>query len=227
MAKPNLAILISASVISASVAAAALGLTVTAAHAASGRPRPATSGAGTWSVSPMNQFDEPSNIGLTVLSDPNTGGAISCKFSGGAIKPPGGMGLRGTLVTISGLAFSQCTLPDGTSVTLNPGSSSWTMTGRQFDPSRNLGVTSGRLHGVSMSFSSTSCSGVFDGTAAGANDGGLAYQYYNNPHWLVVHTYASTLHAYNVSGCSGIFNNGDTVTMHVVWSFLALVISSP
>jgi hypothetical protein len=223
MRKPNRVLLISAG-----VATLALGLTLTAAHAASAGSRPAARSAGmTWSISPMGQFDEPGNVGPTVLTDRSTNGKISCKFATSAMKPPGGMGLRHTLVAFTGMTFSQCALPDGTSVSLAPVSLPWTLTGGRFDPSRNLGVTTGEVHHVSLSFSSSSCSGVLDGSAAGANDGTVIYQFYNNPHWFVFRTWSSTLHAYNVSGCSGIFSNGDKVTLHGVLAALALVITSP
>jgi hypothetical protein len=104
----------------------------------------------------MNQFDEPGSVGPTVLADRNTGGKISCAFAGSAMKPPGGMGLRHTLVAFTSLDFSQCTLLDGTPISVTPVSLPWALTGGRFDPSRNLGVTTGQVHHVSPSFSSPS-----------------------------------------------------------------------
>jgi hypothetical protein len=50
---------------------------------------------------------------------------------------------------------------------------------------------------------------------------------YNNPHWLIVRTGNSTLHAYDVSGCGGFFGDGDPVTLHAIFDVTYLVITSP
>jgi hypothetical protein len=221
MRKPNRALLISAG-----VTALALGLTVTAARAASAGPSPAAS-VTRWSVSSGVQFDEPENVGPTVLTDRSTGGKISCASVVSGMRHSSGMGLTGTLVSFIDMSIAECKLPDGTSVTVTPVKLPWTLTGGRFDPSRNLGVTTGRVHHVSLSFTSSSCSGVLDGTAAGANDGAVTYQFYNNPHWFIDRTWGDTLHAYNINGCSGIFSNGDRVSMHGVLAALDLVITSP
>jgi hypothetical protein len=64
-------------------------------------------------------------------------------------------------------------------------------------------------------------------TAAGANDGAITFQYCNNPHRLIVRAWNSTLHAYDVSGCGGVFGNGNPVTLHAVFDVTYLVITSP
>ena len=224
MRKPTRAIRLA----SVGAAVMAIGLTATTALAAAhDAPSPGTGGAGTWSVSPMNNFEGGHGVGPAVLSDASTGGKISCAAPFVQPNYKGGMGLTHTLVTLKLQSFRACKLPDGTAVKVTPVTSSWSMIGEQFNPAANLGATTGRVRGVSLSFSGSSCSGVLDGTAAGANDGTLTYQYYNNPHWLVFRTWASTLHAYDVSGCAGIFGDGDPVTIHAVFDVTYLVITSP
>jgi hypothetical protein len=228
MRKPNRAILL----ITAGAAVMAIGLTATTAladaHAAPAAAGPEAGGAGTWSVSPMNSYEGGDSVGPAVLSDSSTGGTINCISWFSQLNYKGGMGLTHTLVTLRLQSFRACTLPGGIAVTVTPVTASWNLTGTAFNPSRNLGVTTGRVRGVSLSFSSSSCSGVLDGTAAGANDGTLTYQYYNNPHWLVVRPWGiTTLHAYNVSGCGGIFADGDAVTFHGVLDATYLTITSP
>jgi hypothetical protein len=227
MRKPSRAILF----VSASAALMAIGLTASTALAGThGAPAATHAGAastGPWSVSPMGNFEGGHNVGPALLSDPGTGGKISCASPFVQLDYNGGMGLTHTLVTLKDQAFSECSLPDGTTVTVTPNTAPWTMTGTQFNPSRNLGVTTGEVHGMSLSFSSSSCSGVLDGSAAGANDGSVAYQYYNNPHWLIVRPWGSTLHVYDVNGCSGIFNDGDLVTLHAIFDATYLTITSP
>lgn len=212
----------------AGAAVMAIGLTATTALAtAHAAPSPDPGGAGTWSVSPMNNVEGGRGVGPAVLTDSSTGGKITCAVPFAQFHYRGGMGLTHTLATLKEQGFSQCTLPDGTAVTVTPSASSWNMTGNEFNPGTNLGVTTGRIRGVGLSFSSSSCSGTLDGTAAGANDGRLTYQYYNNPHWLIVRPWGSTLHAYDVSGCGGILADGDPVTIHAVFDATYLVITSP
>jgi hypothetical protein len=227
MRKPNRAILL----VSAGAAAIAVGLTTTTAlagtHGALTTARTDAGSTGAWSVSPMGNLEGGHNIGPGVLNDTSTGGKITCGSPFLQFDYAGGMGLTHKLVTFKDQAFQDCTLPDGTAVTVTPNTSSWYMTGTHFNSSRNLGVTTGEVHGVSLTFTSSTCSGVLDGTAAGANDGTVGYQFYNNPHWLIVRPWASTLHVYDVSGCSGIFADGDPVTYHAIYDVDFLIITSP
>jgi len=227
MRKPNRFILISGA-----AAVLAIGLTTTTALAATGSGHAGQSGAsrsGSWSVSPMNIVEGGDSVGQTVLADSTTGGEINCKSEGVGYDIKGGMGLKGTVTgKLAGITmqFGGCTLPDGTAVTVTE-SNEWAMTGVRFDPSTNLGVTTGRWQGVDISFSSSTCSGVLDGSAAGANDGILTYHFFNNPHWLIIQRFGGNLHAYNVTGCTGIFGNGDPVTMHTISTGTDIVITSP
>jgi hypothetical protein len=224
MRKPNRAICFAF----AAGAVTAIGLTATTAFAAAhAAPSPDAGGGRTWSVSPMVNLEGGHGVAPAALTDSTTGGKINCTSPFVQLNYLGGMALTHTLVTLKVQTFSQCTLPDGTAVTVTATSSPWNMVGRLFNSGTNLGVTTGRVRDVSLSFSSSSCSGVFDGTAAGANDGTLTFQYYNNPHWLIFRTWDSTLHAYNVSGCDGIFSDGDPVAMHAVFDATYLVITSP
>jgi hypothetical protein len=227
MRKPNRSILISGG-----AAVLAIGLTTTTALAATGSGhggQPGASGSASWSVSPMNTVEGGDSVGQTVLADSTTGGKIKCTSESAGYDIKGGMDLTGTVTgKLAGVTmqFGGCALPDGTAVTVTE-SNEWAMTGVRFDPSTNLGVTTGRWRGVDISFSSSTCSGVLDGSAAGANDGILTYEFYNNPHWLIVRTYGGDLHAYNVTGCTGIFGNGDPVTMHTISTGTDIVITSP
>lgn len=174
----------------------------------------------------MNTSRGLSSLGPVVLTDSVTGAMITCRGATGSLYYAGGMGLRGALAS-GGVQFDSCTLPGGTTVTLTAGSAPMTMTGVSFNPSTHLGVTSGRWKGLHDSFSSSTCSGVLDGTAAGANDGALTYQYYNNPSWLILRSWGGNLHAYNVTGCAGIFGNGDTVRISGTFPMGGLLLTSP
>ena len=81
-----------------------------------------------------------------------------------------------------------------------------------FNRLRNLGVTTGEFTGIDVSLFSSGCSGIPDGTAAGANDGTVPYRYYNNPKMLIT-SGPGDLHIYNVTGCAELFNTGDPFTL--------------
>jgi hypothetical protein len=223
MRKPSRSLLISA------VAALAVSLTATAAVAATGSGHAghsAASRAPSWSLNEMNVQLGLSSLGPAVVTDATTGGAITCSGATGYLNIKGGMGLRSGLAT-GQPQFDSCTLPDGTTVTLTAGTALMTMTGLSYDPSTHLGVTTGRWKGLQFFISGSTCSGVLDGTAAGADDGYLTYQFYNNPSWLILRKFDGNLHVYNVSGCAGVFSSGDAVTVSATFPFSNMLITSP
>lgn len=208
MRKPNRSILIAsaAAVLAVGGFTAGTALAGTASDPAVA-PRP-----GTWSVAPLNTVLGAGSVGPAVITDTTTGGKIKCKGAGGSLSVKGGMGLTGSLASVQA-QFSQCTLSDGTAVTVTANATTWSMIGTSFFFRPNLGVTTGQWTGVDLSFSGTSCSGTLDGTAAGADDGVLAYQHYNNPGFLILRKVGTSLNAYEVSGCGGLFGTGDPVTV--------------
>jgi hypothetical protein len=180
---------------------------------------------GTWSVTPINTDLGDGSVGPAVLTDTTTGGKIKCAGGDGDIDVKGGMGLTGTLAEVA-FQIGRCTLSDGTAVTVTANAGPWAMIGTSFYFRPNLGVTTGEWTGVDLSFSGTSCSGSLDGTAAGADDGVLQYQHYNNPGFLILRKLGSNLNAYDVSGCAGLFNSGDPVSV-VATLDTGMTITSP
>jgi len=204
----------------------AVGLTATAAFAAArsgsapGSQR--ASSTVTWSVSSSEV------TGGTVkwpLTDSTTGSKISC-FGQPVYSFTQRMGLHGRIAPITAISFASCTLPGGTAITLTANNLPWRLMAVSFNPSRNLGVTTGNVAGIDISLSGSGCSGVLDGTAAGANNGTARYQFYNNPDFLIGRNQGN-LHIYNVTGCTGLFNNGDAFTMSYTEPFSGLFITSP
>ena len=200
--------------LSGSAALVVVGIAASAAFAAprSGPAarRPSTSGSGTWSVS-QSVTTSGSSKGAALI-DTTTGTRITCSTGVGSnFSFTRGMGLHNPIATMGGIQFFSCALPGGAAVSVTA-NRQWDMMGVSFNPRRNLGVTSGDLAGIDISISSSVCSGVLDGTAAGANDGTANYQFYNNPDFLIGRS-GGSLHIYNVSGCTGLFNTGDTFTM--------------
>ena len=213
---------------SAGAAVMAIGLAVTTALAtAHAAPSPDPGGAGTWSVSPMNNVEGGHGVGPAVLTDSSTGGKISCAVPFVQFDYRGGMGLTYTLATLKDQSFSQCTLPDGTAVTVTPAGLIVERNGNEFNPGTNLGVTTGRIRSISLSLSEFLLQRDARRYRRRHERRSADLQYYNNPHWLIVRPWGTTLHAYDVSGCGGILGDGDPVTIHAVFDATYLVITSP
>ena len=88
----------------------------------------------------------------------------------------------------------------------------WTIRALRYD-SASPGTTSGILTGVAgrvANYAGPSCRAVIDGTAPGAGDGRVRFTYANNGDFTL--TGAGDLHFYNVSGCNGHINGGDSMT---------------
>lgn len=209
-----------------SAAVMAVGLMATAAFAATGAHHGAgsarTSSTATWSVAAS--FDTETSV-TWALTDTATGTKITCGVEPNYVFTQA-MGLHGHLASVTAILFNGCSLPGGTAISLTGEHLPWAMVGRRFDPSRNLGVTSGVFSGIDISLSATGCSGVLDGTAAGADNGTSAYQYYNLPGFLFERA-RGNLHVYNVSGCTGLFNEGDAFTITNLQKLGGPLVTSP
>jgi hypothetical protein len=208
MRKPNRAILFSSS-----IAMLAIGITSTAALAATGSGHAyvshRTSTTATWSVYAPDTSEEFTNVASVILRDTATGHAITCKTSdiNGTFKD--GMGLTGAIATVS-IDFATCSVA-GARITVTPSGQSWNLMASSYARGTNLGVTTGQLEGIDIAITGSFCSADVDGTGASANDGVASYKYYNNPHWFIYHPVGSNLHIYNVSGCAGLFSSGDPI----------------
>jgi hypothetical protein len=204
----------------------AAGLTASAAYAATGSAHPAgghrASTAATWSVS---ESADTGGSSKGVLTDRTTGSKIKCYAQFDYLFAQK-MGLPSDIATLNFVTFSNCTLPGGAAITLTTSTAKLPMLALSFNSRRNLGVTSGEFTGLDISLSGAGCSGVLDGTAAGANDGTVPYLYYNNPNLLTTGRLGD-LHIYNVSGCTGLFSTGDTFTLSFTQTFSGLFITSP
>ena len=86
----------------------------------------------------------------------------------------------------------------------------WRLNAVSFDSA--TGVTTGTITGIHAAFSGLGCSGVADGTGPAKNNGKVAVTYTNSTGVLNVLTTGGNLHIYQVSGCFGIWDNGDSAT---------------
>jgi hypothetical protein len=169
----------------------------------------AAAASATWTVSPGGAFS--GHADATVLADSTTGPEIECASSslGGMLQA--GTGLSGAkIASITSARFTSCALrtPTGSiSYTLSSRGLPWFLNATYYNPATGNAV--GTLSGIHIVVSSSGCHAVVDGTAASAFDGTQKFQYRNAHHQIRLIPAASTLHFYNVSGCSSLFSSGD------------------
>jgi hypothetical protein len=75
------------------------------------------------------------------------------------------------------------------------------------------GVVTGRISHMQIQLQGPSCSAVIAGTSATATDGHVRFSYSDVTGHLKTLTTGGNLHFYNVTGCAGLFINGDPMTM--------------
>ena len=176
-------------------AALALGLGTTAAMA--------SSIAATWTVSPGGAA---SASGSGQVKDVSTGTVAKCTSIsiGGTLKS--GSGLPGAGIgTLTTASFSGCTIGTiGVNVAVN--GLPWKLNAASYNAT--TGVTTGTISGIDLVATATGCSATLDGTAAGANNGKTKATYTNSTGKIKL-VGSGNLHAYAVSGCFGLVNNGD------------------
>jgi hypothetical protein len=194
------------------IAAVALCLGTTASFAASA----------TWTVKPGGAVT--SSAGSTKLTDATTDGVITCTSSATSGKLKSGSGLAGQgLGTLSKVSFSKCT-GEGFSITMTSGALPWSLNAVSY----KSGVTDGTITGVHITGKNSDCSAVLDGTSGTADNGMVKFTYTNKTHKMAILATGGNLHIYDVSGCGGFINDGDSATFATSYTVKpAQTITSP
>jgi len=169
--------------------------------------------AATWTVKPGGAITGTS--GTTTLKDTSTGSVLTCKSSKATGTVKSGSGLSGTGIgSIKTATFSTCTGPLGLTFTVTTGHLPWHLNAVSY----SSGVTHGTITGIHATLSGSGCSAVVDGTGATANNGKVSGTYTNSTHQLKILTTGGNLHVYNVSGCAGLINSGDSTTFSATYA---------
>jgi hypothetical protein len=188
---------LSAAALTSVVVAFSIGLSATAAQAATK----------TWTVTPGGAIT--GTAGTTTLQDNTANQTVTCTSSTATGSLKSGTDLKGKGIgTVTSLGFNSCSV-DGVTLTVSTGTVAFPLNAKSFAS----GLTKGSVSGIHFSVSSSVCSFVVDGSSATADNGTLITRYRNSNHILRVIPQGSTLHIYDVSGCFGIINNGDAVSV--------------
>ena len=179
--------------LAASAAALAVGLGAGQALAAS-----------TWTVTPGGSIS--ASAGPTSMRDGKTHTKFTCSAAAlnGTLKS--GRGLPGADIgSFASGSFTHCTSPLGFTLTLTLLDLPWHIN----FTSGSSGVIKGTISHIEISVAFPSCTLVIDGTAGGASDGVLDFTYSDVTHKLTIS--GGDLHTYKVTGCLGLFINGDPI----------------
>jgi hypothetical protein len=170
---------------------------------------PALAGSGavaaTWTVTPGGAVT--GSAGTTTLSDSTTGTTLTCASSQAMGNLKGGSGLANPLGSITSLTFSNCTGPLGISFSTSV-TGPFPLRGTAYNAT--TGVTTGKITKIHGSLSGPLCSATVDGTSDTAGNGAVKIHYKNSTGQLQVLTTGGNLHIYDVNGCFGLINTGDT-----------------
>jgi hypothetical protein len=191
----------------AAVLAAALGVTTALA-------------ATTWTIRPGGAITAKS--GTATVTDNNLN-AFTCNSlsARGTLKTGGG--LSGSHAgSISAVGFHTCTSPLGrfrapwADLIWVPRATGlpWHVNFSSYD----RGAVRGTISHMRIQVATNACTAVIDGTSGTAADGTVRFRYNDGTGRLTVLTTGGNLHAFSVSGCAGIFNNADPVTISATFT---------
>jgi hypothetical protein len=169
----------------------------------------------TWTVRPGGSISLKS--GTLVLTDTKTHSNIVCvssRFSG-TLKS--GSGLSGTGIgSIRAGSFTTCNNSLGPTFTLTMTDLPWQVNFATYNATK--GIATGSFRHIQIRVAGPSCAAVIDGTSGTASDGVVKLTYTNSTAALKPLATGGNLHFYNVSGCLGLFINGDPVTLSATFT---------
>lgn len=179
---------------------------------------------GSWQAAPGGTI---SGKGKQVtLKDATTGTAITCTSSSASGTVKFGQQLRPAGIgSLSSVTMLTCTGPGGRTFTVATSASAshpWLLNAQSWDATTtNTAVT---ISSIMASISGSGCSATVAGpgsTAPGTVDGTISAIFVNGAfaNTLSVGPSGGNLHAWNVSGCSGLFHSGDALTFTVTYTF--------
>jgi hypothetical protein len=172
---------------------------------------PSAASAAGWSVSPGGPVTGDQS-GKVTIADTVTGKSVVCRSTAAAGSFQPGTGLAGTGIgSLRSLSLAGCAAAGGVAVTARAGGLPWSLTAGKYLAAK--ATTYGTLTGLHLTLSATGCSATVDGTGATSDDGSVVIHIHNAPSKLKFEAAGGTLHVYVASGCTGVFTNGDAVTV--------------
>src|SRR5215469_7479330 len=189
--------------------------------------RPASASKFLWEASPGGSF---SGSGPAKLHDATTGTVVTCKTSVTSGTMKFGRDLPGAgIASLTSVTFSKCSGPGGRTFTVTASASTgtpWLLNAQTYNPA--LAVVTVTVSGIMAGVSGSGCTATVAGatsTAPGTVNGSYTDSVFTPT--LGVSPPGGTLHTWNVSGCSGLFGNGDGLSFTVTYSITPIQNMTP
>ena len=164
-----------------------------------------------WSVSPGGAFTG-GQSGKVTIADTVTKKSVVCTATAAAGRFKPGTGLPGAGIgSLSSLSLTGCTTARGVAFTVTAGALPWPLNAGKYIAAK--ATTYGTLTGIHLTLAATGCSATIDGTSATSDNGSVVIHIHNSPSKLKFEAAGGTLHVYVSSGCTGVFKNGNAVTV--------------
>jgi hypothetical protein len=164
--------------------------------------------AATWTISPGGAIG--AQAGNGTVTDTATKNTTKCSDLTVAATLKSGSGLAGADAgSISAVGFDHCTSPLGETWVYRAVALPWHLN----LSADHAGIVTGTVSHMRITVKAIGCTAVFDGTGATARDGTVRFRYDNATGILTLLATGGNLHTYNVTGCAGIINDNDPVTL--------------
>lgn len=168
-----------------------------------------------WSVTPGGSFTGKQS-GKVTITDSVTKKSIVCATAAAAGQFKSGTGLPGAGIgTLGSLSLTGCATGSGRAFTVTAGALPWSLNADKYIPAKK--TTYGTLTGMHLTLAATGCSATVDGTGATSDNGSVVIHIHNRPSKLKLEAAGGTLHVYVGSGCTGVFRNGDAVSVSTAY----------
>jgi hypothetical protein len=164
----------------------------------------------TWTIRPGGAIAATS--GRFNFTDTTDGTVTACRSGAASGTLKRGSGLPGPQAgSLSAVSFTDCSGAAGPTYTLQATDLPWHVNLSAYNAA--TGVVTGTVSHIQIRVSGAACSFVIDGTSAIASDGQVRFTYTDSTgHFRVLIT-GGNLHIYNVSGCLGLFHDGDRAAL--------------
>lgn len=163
--------------------------------------------------------------GPAKLQDGATGTVVTCKTSATSGTMKFGRDLPGAgIASLTSVTFSTCSGPGGKDFTVTASASTgtpWLLNAQSYNPA--TAAVTATVSGIMATVSGSGCTATVAGataTAPGTVNGSYTDSPYPGSNILGVRPPGGTLHAWNVSGCSGLFSNGDSLSFTLTYPII-------
>ncbi len=170
--------------------------------------------AATWAIQPGGAITATS--GKVNVKDTTTDTVLTCHSATASGTLKSGSGLPGSHAgALSTVGFTTCGGPGG-GPRVQATDLPWHLNLSAYNAAK--GVARGTVSHIQITLSVDGCTAVIDGTGATASDGKVTFRYADSTGRLTLLATGGNLHYYKVSGCLGLINSGDPVTLSATFT---------